>query len=144
MMRYTYPKAITLALTGCVLLMAGVSQAAAESDQTQSQSQATSQSHRLCPICAATNKDTSTYLEKAGNTFVRGAMNVGFGWTEFIFQPVQEAKSGGNLVAGIASGVGHSVTRTLGGVAELLTFWTPKLGNTYLHFNKDCPLDTSR
>lgn len=97
----------------------------------------------LCPICLAANKNTATYAEKAGNTLVRGVLNFGLGWTEFILQPAHEVKSGGNVATGIAKGLGQGVMRTLGGLGEVLTFWTPKMGEDYLHFTQNCPLDAN-
>ena len=93
----------------------------------------------ICPICAKTGDDAS-YSAKAGNTLVRGATNTLLGWTELIRQPADEVKSGGNVITGLAKGVGQGVTRTLEGAAEVLTFWVPKSKTGYLHFAHDCPV----
>ncbi len=45
---------------------------------------------------------------------------------------------------GLANGVGQGVTRTLTGLGEIITFWTPKVNDQYIHFAKDCPLDTTK
>lgn len=97
---------------------------------------------KLCPFCVALAKRDLAYQDKVGNTLARGAMNFGFGWTEIITQPAQEARKGGNILFGMANGFSRSVGRTFGGLGEMLTFWTPKVdGQNYIHFNSDCPLD---
>ena len=93
-----------------------------------------------CPICGRTVAATTAYPEKAGSTLVRGAANTIFGWTELIQQPVAAAKSDGNVFTGLAQGVGHTVKRTLNGLGDVLTFWTPKLHGQYVHFATDCPV----
>jgi putative exosortase-associated protein (TIGR04073 family) len=82
----------------------------------------------------------ATYPSKAGHTLLRGTANTLLGWTELIRRPAQEVKAGGNVFTGIAHGVGSSVTRTLSGAAEVLTFWTPKIQHSYVHFAHDCPI----
>ncbi len=98
----------------------------------------------VCPICGRANQDTSNYPTKASYTLARGASNTLLGWTELIHAPATEAKRGGNVFAGIAKGVGRGVTRTLAGVGEMLTFWTPKVHDRYLHTAHDCPLCMGR
>jgi hypothetical protein len=97
---------------------------------------------RLCPICAKANDPQAAYGEKAGNTLARGALNFGLGWTEMIRQPGKAAREGKDVFHGIANGIGFSARRTVRGLGELLTFWTPKVQGEYLHFSKDCPIDT--
>ena len=97
-----------------------------------------------CPICRRAGNDAVHYPSKAGHTFVRGAANALFGWTEVIRQPALEAKAGGSVVTGMAKGVGEGVKRTLAGVGEVLTFWTPKIQNNYVHFANDCPVCMGR
>jgi len=94
----------------------------------------------ICPICSRANEETAAYPSKAVATLGRGAANTFLGWTELIRQPAQEAKAGGNVFIGIGKGVGHGVTRTLAGVGELLTFWSPKVQDRYLRFATDCPV----
>ena len=94
----------------------------------------------ICPICSRANEDTAAYPSKAVATLGRGAANTFLGWTELIRQPAQEAKAGGNVLIGIGKGVGYGVTRTLAGVGELLTFWSPKVQDRYLRFATDCPV----
>ena len=94
----------------------------------------------MCPICQRAGDETASYSSKAGNTLVRGAANTLFGWTEVIRQPALEAKAGRNVLSGMAKGVGQGVARTLTGVGEVLTFWTPKIQNRYVHFAEDCPI----
>ncbi len=95
---------------------------------------------RVCPVCAAANDSSANYPTKAGSTFVRGATNTLLGWTELIKQPAREAKAGGSVFTGIAKGLGQGLQRTAGGIAEVLTFWTPKMNNEYLQFTKNCPV----
>ncbi len=95
---------------------------------------------KVCPICGRVTGDDTPYATKAGTTLTRGVANTVFGWTELIRQPAAEAKAGGNVFTGMAKGVGESVKRTLGGIGEVLTFWTPKVNNHYLAFSNDCPV----
>ena len=94
----------------------------------------------VCPICGRVSDPSATYSTKAGSTLVRGAANAAFGWTELISEPVHEVKHGGNVLVGIGKGVGRTLTRTLSGLAEVLTFWTPKVNNRYIEFSTDCPI----
>ena len=98
----------------------------------------------LCPICSKANNASATYAEKAGNTLARGVLNLGLGWTELIRQPAKKARAGGNVFLGMLNGVGHSATRSARGLGEILTFWVPKVQGEYVHFSKDCPLDTMK
>jgi len=95
---------------------------------------------RMCPVCAKANQDQADYSTKAGHTLARGAANTLLGWTDLIREPAQEVRRGGNVFRGLALGVSRSATRTLGGAAEVLTFWTPKVQGRYLHFARDCPV----
>ena len=97
---------------------------------------------RLCPFCMKANNQRASYGENAANTLARGALNLGLGWTELIRQPGKNARKGKNVLLGVANGVGFSARRTLRGLGELLTFWAPKVQGEYIHFSKDCPLDT--
>ncbi len=97
----------------------------------------------VCPICLHADNEQADYPSKAGMTFVRGASNLLFGWTEVIREPAEEAKQGRNVrnvVVGMANGVGHGIARTAVGVGELLTFWTPKINNRYVRMATDCPI----
>ena len=95
---------------------------------------------QVCQVCSKAGHDDTSYGAKAGTTLTRGAANTLFGWTELIRQPVNEVKAGGNLLTGIAKGLGESLKRTGGGVGEILTFWTPKVKDHYLAFSNDCPV----
>ena len=95
---------------------------------------------KVCPVCGRAGHDEVSYSVKAGATLSRGAANTLFGWTELIRQPADEVRAGGNVMTGVAKGVGESVKRTLGGVGEVLTFWTPKVHRHYLAFSNDCPV----
>ena len=102
--------------------------------------------HRVCPVCkrvideAAPSSETTPYPAKAGSTLARGATNTLLGWTDLIREPASEVRRGGNVFAGLGKGVGSAVTRTLGGIGDVLTFWTPKTHRGYLHFTNDCPV----
>ena len=119
------------ALFGLALLLGSGSPAAAQDDQDKV---------LICPICSKASSEDATYGTKAGYTLTRGATNTLLGWTELFRRPVDEVKSGGNVVSGIGEGISHSFTRTLGGLGEVLTFWTPKIQNSYVHFSDDCPV----
>lgn len=95
---------------------------------------------KICPICKRANDGSADYGTKAGHTLARGAANTLLGWTEAIQQPAEEAKHGGNVFVGILNGLGRGVQRTAAGVGEVLTFWTPKVGNDYIRTATDCPL----
>ena len=101
---------------------------------------AAQQKAAMCPVCDKAGDDSASYPSKAGYTLVRGAANTLLGWTELIRQPVSEVKGGGNVFTGLAKGVGEGVKRTLGGAAEVVTFWTPKMKDSYLHFSDNCPI----
>ena len=116
-------------IVGVVILLGRPGQARAEESKKM-----------VCPICGHATEGTVSYPTKAGKTLVRGAANTLLGWTELIRQPAQEAKAGGNVFMGIGKGVGEGVKRTLAGVGEILTFWTPKVQDHYVHFANDCPL----
>ncbi len=94
----------------------------------------------ICPICKHANNGSADYGTKAGHTLARGTVNTLLGWTEAIQQPAEEAKHGGNVFFGIMNGLGRGAQRTVAGVGEILTFWTPKMGPDYLHTATDCPL----
>ena len=123
--------AVALACT--VFLGSSVAQAAPQKSGQQASSGA-------CPVCTKASDEMASYPAKAGNTLVRGAANTLLGWTELIRQPANEVKGGGNFFTGVAKGVGQGVKRTLVGAAEVVTFWTPKMQGSYLHFAEDCPL----
>ncbi len=98
-----------------------------------------------CPICRnAASNQSADYQAKATHTLVRGVTNTFFGWTEVIRQPAEEVKAGGNLFTGILKGIGQGVGRTAAGAGEILTFWTPKGKNGYVHFATDCPICMKR
>ena len=101
---------------------------------------ATSMGSSQCPVCTKASDENASYPAKAGYTLARGAANTLLGWTELIRQPVNQAKSGGNVFMGVAQGVGQGIKRTLVGAAEVVTFWTPKMQGSYMHFADDCPI----
>ena len=135
---------VTRTLLSCVLFGLMLGGAAVASAEDKAKAQAKAQEGALCPICAKANDDSIPYVEKAGNTLARGALNAFFGWTELIRQPAKTTKEGGNVFTGVANGVGQGALRTLSGLGELFTFWTPKIEERYIHFSKDCPLDTTQ
>ena len=48
------------------------------------------------------------------------------------------------MLTGIGKGVSEGLMRTLAGVGEVLTFWTPKVQDRYLYFATDCPVCMGR
>ena len=94
----------------------------------------------VCPICHTANNQQAVYPQRAGGALMRGAMNTAFGWTELVTRPAEEVNTSGNLVAGIASGLGRAAKRTFLGVGELFTFWVPKGQKGYLNLTTDCPI----
>lgn len=94
----------------------------------------------VCPICHHANNQQATYPQRAGGALMRGAMNTTFGWTELLTRPAEEVKTGGNLIAGVGSGVGRATKRTFMGIGELFTFWVPKGRQGYLNLTTDCPI----
>lgn len=103
---------------------------------------ARAQEGAVCPVChrSASQQDDAGYAPKAGRTLVRGAANLLFGWTDVIRQPAVDVKQGGNVFSGLAHGLSQGLKRTAGGVADVLTFWTPKVNGNYLKFSGDCPV----
>ncbi len=93
-----------------------------------------------CPICGRANNESTPYPEKAAVTFIRGATNTVFGWTELLVQPAAEAERSGNLAIGMGKGVQNAVSRTASGLGELFTFWMPKRGDAARPLVRDCPL----
>ena len=101
---------------------------------------ASKQQGATCPVCAKVSDNSASYATKAGYTLARGATNTLLGWTELIRQPAHEVKGGGNVLTGLPKGVGEGVKRTLGGIGEILTFWTPQIKGSYLRFSDNCPI----
>ncbi len=98
---------------------------------------------RICPLCATLQRPDVTYGEKARTSLARGFLNFTMGWTELIRQPAVETQEGHHVLTGIAKGASRSTARTLGGLAEMITFWLPKVNDEYLHLTDGCPLDTA-
>jgi len=113
---------------GLLALFGGAGQVRAEEPRT------------VCPICSKAGNQSAGYGDHAVHTLGRGAVNTLFGWTEMLRQPTETAKEGGNVATGIGRGIGQSVTRTLAGVGEVLTFWSPKTKDGYVNFAHDCPI----
>ena len=127
-------------LAGLSLLTAAAGTAHAEESKEPNASPGV-----ICPICSRIRDPRADYATKAGNTLARGATNTLLGWTELIQQPAHEVKTYGgrntrNVLTGMAKGLGQGVRRTFGGLAELVTFWSPQVDGQYLRFSDDCPL----
>ena len=118
------------------LLMIGCASTARAADTSNASETPVSR----CPICGRANNESTPYPEKAAVTFVRGATNTVFGWTELLMQPAAEAERSGNLAIGMGKGVQHAVSRTASGLGELFTFWMPKHGEGARPLVRDCPL----
>ncbi len=56
-----------------------------------------------------------------------GVKNLLLGWTELFVQPKEASASGGNVVAGIGTGIKNAVEDTLGGVVHIVTFPIPQI-----------------
>lgn len=124
-------------LSTIILAMFATPALAQESQETHK-----AQDAQRCPFSATLEKENITYPEKAGNTFLRGALNAGFGWTELILYPAHAAREKeGNVLSNMAIAAGQGVGRTLSGLGEILTFWTPRVNGDYLLFSNDSPLD---
>ena len=96
----------------------------------------------VCPICENLRKEHLRYSDKTANTLGRGLLNFTLGWTELIRQPAKKAREDKDVWRGIANGIGKSAVRSVRGLGEILTFWTPETKDGYIHFSKDCPIDT--
>ncbi len=132
-----------------MILLTHPSDAAAAQPSTDASTPTTTQQQQppplhICPICGQANNQNASYSVKAAHTLARGGANTFLGWTEVIRQPADEVRAGGNLFTGIAKGIGRGVSRTFAGAGELLTFWTPKIQNSYVHFANDCPVCMGR
>ena len=71
------------------------------------------QDPNLCPFCQKANNPDVGYLDKTGNTLIRGILNTTLGWTEVLRLPAKHARKDGNIWNGLASGLGSGVTRTI-------------------------------
>ena len=107
-------------------------------------SPAAAEEQLVCPICDRLRKEHVGYGDKAGNMLARGTLNFTLGWTEMMIQPAQEVREGHHVLTGIAKGIQRSASRTLGGLAEMATFWMPKVNGAYTHLSDDCPLDVKK
>ena len=98
-----------------------------------------SSSKGSCAVCNAAGSDQ--YWTKAGGQLSRGVANTGLCWVELVNQPVKEIKGGGNVVYGIASGVGHTCLRLAQGIGEIITCPTPRAKDgKYTQMANGCPL----
>jgi len=92
-----------------------------------------------CAVCNAAASDS--YPNKVGGQLTRGVANTGLCWVELVNQPVKEVKGGGNVVYGIASGVGHTCLRLAQGIGEIVTCPTPRAKDgKYTQIADGCPL----
>jgi len=76
-----------------------------------------------CSPCA--DLKSGDAAKACGARLCNGACNAVLGWTEIFFRPGKVACEGGNLVVGFFRGIGYAITRTVVGVVEVATFWTP-------------------
>ena len=56
-----------------------------------------------------------------------GVKNLLLGWTELFVEPKDASASGGNVVAGIGTGIKNALEDTLGGVVHIVTFPIPQI-----------------
>lgn len=90
-----------------------------------------------CPVC--TNTASDNHLVKTGSQLTRGAANTGLCWTELANQPAKEMKAGGNVVIGVAKGLGHTCLRAAKGLGEIVTAPMPKAKDGS-QIATDCPV----
>ncbi|MSR77644.1 MAG: hypothetical protein EXS63_05400 [Candidatus Omnitrophica bacterium] len=57
---------------------------------------------------------------------VRGAANLGLGWTEILLRPFGEYKTESPGHA-LSLGAAHTLMRMTGGVTDITTFWVPDM-----------------
>ena len=76
-----------------------------------------------CGVCEGA--ESQSYAKSAPGKIGRGLVNVGLGWMNLLAQPVNAAKSGGNVFTGIGKGLWMTVVRTVQGVVEVGLFWIP-------------------
>lgn len=70
----------------------------------------------------------NTTDDKIGDKFSRGVVNTSLGWVDFpktIYYESTEKNVAYGLTVGAVKGIGHSVTRTLVGVYDVVTFPFP-------------------
>ncbi len=94
------------------------------------------------PECTVCNEAASDYYpEKDFFQFTRGIVNLGLCWVELVNQPAKEIKNGGNILIGMAKGLGHVGVRLVEGGGEVLTCITPPAKDgTCTQIAHDCML----
>ena len=72
-------------------------------------------------------EETTPAPEFSGEKLGRGLQNGMLGWTEMVTRPQAEVQENGprGLVKGLLEGISYGTIRTVTGVAEVATFWSP-------------------
>lgn len=88
-----------------------------------------------CSVCKNLQSKSAVNIccSRIGNGLSNGLL----GWSEIFYRPGKTVAEGGNLVVGFFRGIGNAITRTVVGVVEVATFWTP--GDSVVKMD-DCPL----
>lgn len=76
-----------------------------------------------CGICEGA--ESQSFGKSAPGKLGRGVVNILFGWTNLLAQPIHAGSSGGSVLSGIGTGFSYTVVRTVQGVVELALFWLP-------------------
>jgi putative exosortase-associated protein (TIGR04073 family) len=88
-----------------------------------------------CGMCA--NLNDGDIMTVCGARLCSGACNALLGWSEIFFRPGKVVAEGGNPLVGFFRGLGNAVARTVVGMVEIATFWTP--GDSVVKM-ADCPV----
>jgi putative exosortase-associated protein (TIGR04073 family) len=72
-------------------------------------------------------EETTPAPDFAEEKLSRGLQNGTLGWTEIVARSQAEVQANGprGLVKGLLEGISHGTIRTVTGVAEVATFWSP-------------------
>jgi putative exosortase-associated protein (TIGR04073 family) len=86
---------------------------------------------------ACSNLQSDDMSQRYGARVCNGLCNAALGWSEIFFRPGKVVSAGGNPVVGFFEGLGNAISRTVAGVVEVVTFWTP--GKSVAKID-DCPM----
>lgn len=81
---------------------------------------------------ASANDEDIPYLARIPYRIVRGAVNIGLGWTEILLRPIGEHKTE-SFGEALATGAANGFYRTTAGIYEIVTFWVPDIQMTELY-----------
>jgi putative exosortase-associated protein (TIGR04073 family) len=89
-----------------------------------------------CAICEGV--ESENHAAKTGHQLTRGVANAGLSWMEMVRQPKQELNNDGNILVGLAEGVGHTFIRLAKGLGEVITAPFPH-ANDGSRIASNCP-----